>query len=238
MRDGAASAFIGVAGNFVRAMSDSGVTEAALRRCRLTVQISTELNRSHTVCGDIALILPPLGRSDRDVQASGEQFVTVEDSMSEVASPGHAGGGGADGNQSRWSRDDHHDAHPGDDFDLAVGFLVSEGVVRRTEDVRAPCYCALATVDGGSTCNVVDIDPSMPALDVSLERNFYTTSSCGLCGKAVSTPSARPARGRSPTTRCASRSGAGAAAGPAPGGAARLRQDRRPARRGPVRARQ
>ncbi|WGX95473.1 FdhF/YdeP family oxidoreductase [Nocardioides sp. L-11A] len=84
MRDGRASVFVGVAGNFVRAMSDSDVTEAALRSCRLTVQISTKLNRSHTVCGDTALILPTLGRSDRDVQATGEQFVTVEDSMSEV----------------------------------------------------------------------------------------------------------------------------------------------------------
>ena len=50
----------------------------------MTVQVSTKLNRSHTVTGDTALILPTLGRSDRDVQASGEQFVTVEDSMSEV----------------------------------------------------------------------------------------------------------------------------------------------------------
>jgi len=86
MRDGRASVFVGVAGNFVRAMSDSDVTEEALRSCRLTVQISTKLNRSHTVCGDTALILPTLGRSDRDVQATGEQFITVEDSMSEVHS--------------------------------------------------------------------------------------------------------------------------------------------------------
>ncbi|WP_141012656.1 FdhF/YdeP family oxidoreductase [Nocardioides sambongensis] len=84
MRDGRASVFVGMAGNFVRAMSDSAVTEQALRNCRLTVQVSTKLNRSHTVCGDVALILPTLGRSDRDIQASGEQFVTVEDSMSEV----------------------------------------------------------------------------------------------------------------------------------------------------------
>lgn len=84
MRDGKATVFVGVAGNFVRAMSDSEVTEAALRSCSLTVQISTKLNRSHTVCGETALILPTLGRSDRDVQTSGEQFVTVEDSMSMV----------------------------------------------------------------------------------------------------------------------------------------------------------
>ena len=84
MRDGRAKVFVGVAGNFVRATPDSRVTEEAMRRCRLTVQISTKLNRSHTVCGETALILPTLGRSDRDIQASGEQFVTVEDSMSEV----------------------------------------------------------------------------------------------------------------------------------------------------------
>ncbi|QYJ02507.1 FdhF/YdeP family oxidoreductase [Nocardioides panacisoli] len=84
LRDDRAKVFVGVAGNFVRAMSDSDVTEDALRRCRLTVQISTKLNRSHTVCGETALILPTLGRSDKDVQATGEQFVTVEDSMSEI----------------------------------------------------------------------------------------------------------------------------------------------------------
>ncbi|MEU3983261.1 FdhF/YdeP family oxidoreductase [Streptomyces sp. NPDC026672] len=84
MRDGAAKVFLGVAGNFVRATPDSAVTEAAMRRCRLTAHISTKLNRSHTVCGDTALILPTLGRSDRDVQAGGVQFFTIEDSMSEV----------------------------------------------------------------------------------------------------------------------------------------------------------
>ncbi|ANZ14663.1 Uncharacterized protein SNOUR_06720 [Streptomyces noursei ATCC 11455] len=84
MRDGTATVFLGVAGNFVRASPDSDVTEAAMRRCRLTAHISTKLNRSHTVCGDTALILPTLGRGDRDVQATGVQFYTVEDSMSEV----------------------------------------------------------------------------------------------------------------------------------------------------------
>ncbi len=84
MRDGKAKVFVGVAGNFARATPDSAVTEAALRQCSLTVQISTKLNRSHTVCGETALILPTLGRSDRDIQATGEQFYTVEDSMSQV----------------------------------------------------------------------------------------------------------------------------------------------------------
>ncbi|CAL9279809.1 FdhF/YdeP family oxidoreductase [Streptomyces sp. SudanB182_2057] len=84
MLEGRVKAFLALAGNFVRAAPDSAVTEKAMRSCRLTAHISTKLNRSHTVCGDTALILPTLGRTERDVQADGEQFVTVEDSMSEV----------------------------------------------------------------------------------------------------------------------------------------------------------
>ncbi|SES04826.1 FdhF/YdeP family oxidoreductase [Streptomyces qinglanensis] len=84
MRDGRIKLFLGVAGNFVRAAPDTAVTEEAMRRCRLTAHISTKLNRSHAVCGRTALILPTLGRTERDVQSGGEQFVTVENSMSEV----------------------------------------------------------------------------------------------------------------------------------------------------------
>ncbi|MFD5108124.1 formate dehydrogenase accessory sulfurtransferase FdhD [Streptomyces cinereoruber] len=75
---------------------------------------------------------------------------------------------------------------PGDDFDLAAGFLVSEGVVHAAGDVAGIRYCAGATSDGGNTYNVVDVvlAPGVTAPDASLERNFYTTSSCGLCGKA------------------------------------------------------
>ncbi|MFE4974147.1 formate dehydrogenase accessory sulfurtransferase FdhD [Kitasatospora sp. NPDC056651] len=75
---------------------------------------------------------------------------------------------------------------PGSDFDLAAGFLVSEGVVHAAEQVAGIRYCAGATADGGNTYNVVDVllAPGVPAPDASLERNFYTTSSCGLCGKA------------------------------------------------------
>jgi FdhD protein len=75
---------------------------------------------------------------------------------------------------------------PGHDFDLAAGFLVSEGVIRAATDVRAIRYCAGATTDAGNTYNVVDVvlQPSVPAPDPTLERHFYTTSSCGLCGKA------------------------------------------------------
>ncbi|WP_026400378.1 FdhF/YdeP family oxidoreductase [Actinomadura rifamycini] len=84
MRDGAAKVFFGMGGNFVRATPDSAVTEAALRNCRLTAHVSTKLNRSHAVTGEYALILPTLGRTERDVQESGAQFVSVEDSMGMV----------------------------------------------------------------------------------------------------------------------------------------------------------
>ncbi|MFD8827464.1 FdhF/YdeP family oxidoreductase [Streptomyces sp. NPDC059605] len=84
LRDGDAKVFIAMGGNFVAATPDTDVTEAAMRRARLTVHVSTKLNRSHAVTGTRALILPTLGRTDKDVQASGKQFVTVEDSMSMV----------------------------------------------------------------------------------------------------------------------------------------------------------
>ncbi len=77
MRDGAAKVFFGMGGNFVRATPDSEVTEAAMRGCALTVHVSTKLNRSHTVTGRQALILPTLGRTERD----NGRFVSVEDSM-------------------------------------------------------------------------------------------------------------------------------------------------------------
>jgi molybdopterin-dependent oxidoreductase alpha subunit len=86
MADGRARVFVGLGGNFAAATPDADVTWRALRRCRLTVQVSTKLNRSHVVCGETALILPCLARSDRDVQAGGLQQVTVEDSMGEVHS--------------------------------------------------------------------------------------------------------------------------------------------------------
>ncbi|MFD3952803.1 FdhF/YdeP family oxidoreductase [Streptomyces albidoflavus] len=84
LRDGEAKVFLAMGGNFVAASPDTEVTEAAMRRARLTVHVSTKLNRSHAVTGAHALILPTLGRTERDVQAGGEQFVTVEDSMGMV----------------------------------------------------------------------------------------------------------------------------------------------------------
>ena len=84
MRDGRAHVFVGLGGNFAAAGPDTELLERSLRGCRLTVQISTTLNRSHVVPGREALILPTLGRTERDTQASGDQFVSVEDSMSHV----------------------------------------------------------------------------------------------------------------------------------------------------------
>ncbi|WP_438310430.1 formate dehydrogenase accessory sulfurtransferase FdhD [Streptomyces sp. HUAS TT3] len=75
---------------------------------------------------------------------------------------------------------------PGDDFALAVGFLVSEGVLGSAADVQAVTYCEGAAEDGSNTYNVVNVRlaPGVPVPDITLERNVYTTSSCGLCGKA------------------------------------------------------
>ena len=84
MRDGQARVFIGMGGNFIRATPDSRVTEAAVRNLDLTVTISTKLNGSHAICGRQSIILPTLGRTERDVAAGGEQVVTVEDSMGMV----------------------------------------------------------------------------------------------------------------------------------------------------------
>jgi len=84
LRDGQAKVFFAMGGNFVAASPDTEVTEAAMRRARLTVHVSTKLNRSHAVTGARALILPTLGRTDKDVQAGGRQVVTVEDSMGMV----------------------------------------------------------------------------------------------------------------------------------------------------------
>jgi len=92
MRDGEVRALVCLGGNVVSAMSDTAVVERALAppRLRLTVSISTKVNRTHLHPGEVALILPCLGRTEHDVQAGGRQFVTVEDSMSCVhRSQGH-----------------------------------------------------------------------------------------------------------------------------------------------------
>ena len=84
MHDGRARVFFAMGGNFAAATPDTARVHAALRRCALTVHVSTKLNRSHLVHGRDALILPCLGRTEIDLQAGGPQAVTVEDSMSMV----------------------------------------------------------------------------------------------------------------------------------------------------------
>ena len=84
MRDGKIGVFFALGGNFVAATPDTSVSEAAMKNCALTVHVATKLNRSHLYHGAEALLLPCLSRSERDVQAGGEQFVTVEDTMSMV----------------------------------------------------------------------------------------------------------------------------------------------------------
>jgi anaerobic selenocysteine-containing dehydrogenase len=90
MYEGKAKVFIGLGGNFASAASDTNYTMTALRNCDLTVQISTKLNRSHLVHGQTALILPTLGRSEKDVKNGNHRVVTIENSMGKVhTSEGH-----------------------------------------------------------------------------------------------------------------------------------------------------
>ncbi|NJB85837.1 molybdopterin-dependent oxidoreductase alpha subunit [Lewinella marina] len=84
MEEGRVSFFMGMGGNFLSATPDTERTARGLRRCAMTVHVSTKLNRSHLVHGREALILPCLGRTEVDLQASGEQFVSCENSMGVV----------------------------------------------------------------------------------------------------------------------------------------------------------
>ena len=84
MHERQAKVFFALGGNFLSATPDTNYTAEALRRCRLTAQVSTKLNRSHLTTGERALILPCLGRTEIDEQASGPQFVTTENSMAVV----------------------------------------------------------------------------------------------------------------------------------------------------------
>ncbi|MGK0715405.1 FdhF/YdeP family oxidoreductase [Leucobacter sp. W1153] len=76
--------WVGLGGNLIGAISDTNLAEAAMRKARLSVQFSTKLNRSHVVTGEEALILPVLGRTEVDLQRSGPQYITVEDSVCAV----------------------------------------------------------------------------------------------------------------------------------------------------------
>ncbi len=84
MHDEKGKVFIALGGNFVSAASDTNYTAKAFQNCSLTVQISTKLNRSHVVTGKTALILPTLGRSEKDVKNGRQRFLTVENSMGKV----------------------------------------------------------------------------------------------------------------------------------------------------------
>lgn len=84
MHRGDAKVFFAMGGNFLSATADTEFTAEALSRCKLTVHVSTKLNRAHVITGERALILPCLGRTDRDHQNSGAQFVSVENSMGVV----------------------------------------------------------------------------------------------------------------------------------------------------------
>jgi molybdopterin-dependent oxidoreductase alpha subunit len=84
MMRGEVKIFIGMGGNFVLAAPDTAYTYEAMRKCDLTVHVSTKLNRSHLVHGRDALILPCLGRTEKDQGKNGPQGITVEDSMSMV----------------------------------------------------------------------------------------------------------------------------------------------------------
>jgi molybdopterin-dependent oxidoreductase alpha subunit len=80
--DGKVRAFIGLGGNFLRAIPEQPMVEQAWSGMNLTVQVATKLNRGHLFCGDAAYLLPCLVRAEEDIQASGPQVVTMEDSLS------------------------------------------------------------------------------------------------------------------------------------------------------------
>jgi molybdopterin-dependent oxidoreductase alpha subunit len=81
MHEGKVKLFFAMGGNFLSATPDTAFTAEALRKTNLTVHVSTKLNRSHLVHGKRALILPCLGRTDKDIQSGVEQFVSCENSM-------------------------------------------------------------------------------------------------------------------------------------------------------------
>jgi len=79
---GKVQAFVSLGGNFVRAIPERKAMEAAWTQLKLTVNVATKLNRSHLLPGEESFLLPCLGRSEEDKQASGPQVVTIEDSLS------------------------------------------------------------------------------------------------------------------------------------------------------------
>jgi anaerobic selenocysteine-containing dehydrogenase len=84
MHEGRAKVFMALGGNFLMAASDTEYTAAALQNCKFTVQVSTKLNRTHLVTGETALLLPTLGRSEKDMRDGKLRHFTVENSMGQV----------------------------------------------------------------------------------------------------------------------------------------------------------
>ncbi|MEX0290648.1 MAG: FdhF/YdeP family oxidoreductase [Flavobacteriaceae bacterium] len=84
MYEGRAKVFMALGGNFLMAASDTAYTAKALQRCKLTVQVSTKLNRTHLATGDTALLLPTIGRSEKDMKDGKLRYFTVENSMGQV----------------------------------------------------------------------------------------------------------------------------------------------------------
>ena len=85
MHDGRLKVFIAMGGNFLSASPDTELVSAAMQKCALTAHVAVKLNRSHVVTGEEALLLPTIGRSERDVQGGRDQMVTVENSMGVVS---------------------------------------------------------------------------------------------------------------------------------------------------------
>ena len=85
MNQGQVDVFFAMGGNFLSATPDTDYTASGLQQCAITAHVSTKLNRSHLITGKEAFILPCLGRTELDIQESGPQFVTVENSMSVVS---------------------------------------------------------------------------------------------------------------------------------------------------------
>lgn len=81
MFDGDVKVFFAISGNFLSNVPDTVYSAQAMQRCKLTAHVSTKLNRSHLITGERALILPCLGRTEEDIQKTGKQFLTIEDSM-------------------------------------------------------------------------------------------------------------------------------------------------------------
>jgi molybdopterin-dependent oxidoreductase alpha subunit len=84
MHQGRVKVFLAMGGNFLSATPDTNYTSEALQKCKLTIHVATKLNRAHLITGEEALLLPCLGRTEKDFQKSGEQFVSVEDTTGVV----------------------------------------------------------------------------------------------------------------------------------------------------------